>query len=44
MTTHALRPAHAEDIPALIDLILTHGPNPWNWLPPEACTRSTSTA
>jgi ribosomal protein S18 acetylase RimI-like enzyme len=35
MTMHALQPARAEDIPALADLILTHGPNPWNWLPPD---------
>ena len=39
MTTHALRPARTEDIPALIDLILTHGPNPWNWLPPDDVAR-----
>ena len=35
MTTQRMLPARAEDIPALIDLILVHGPNPWNWLPPD---------
>ena len=39
MTTQRLLPARAEDIPALIDLILTHGPNPWNWLPPDDVAR-----
>lgn len=39
MTTNTLRPARTEDIPALIDLILTHGPNPWNWLPPDDVAR-----
>ena len=39
MTTHALRPGRAEDIPALIDLILTQGPNPWNWLPADDVAR-----
>jgi L-amino acid N-acyltransferase YncA len=30
-----LRPAIAEDIPALIDFMLEHGPNDWNYLPEE---------
>ncbi|CUA83132.1 Ribosomal protein S18 acetylase RimI and related acetyltransferases [Gulbenkiania indica] len=30
-----LRPATAFDADALRELILIHGPNPWNWLPPE---------
>ncbi len=29
------RPAHAQDISAMIDLILTHGPNQWNYLPDD---------
>lgn len=39
MTTQRLLPARAEDIPALLDLILRHGPNPWNWLPPDDVAR-----
>ncbi len=31
----AIRLATADDIPALCDLILAHGPNPWNHLPPD---------
>ncbi|GLZ87845.1 GNAT family N-acetyltransferase [Metapseudomonas resinovorans] len=31
----AIRPATADDIPALCELILEHGPNPWNHLPPD---------
>ena len=27
--------ATAADIPVLTELILTHGPNVWNWLPPD---------
>ncbi|MES2530080.1 MAG: GNAT family N-acetyltransferase [Pseudomonadota bacterium] len=34
-----LRAATAADNPALSDLILTHGPNPWNWLPPDDVAR-----
>ncbi len=34
-----LRAASAADIPTLSDLILTHGPNPWNWLPPDGVAR-----
>lgn len=30
-----LAPARAVDVPALAKLILTHGPNAWNWLPAE---------
>ncbi|MDP2368974.1 MAG: GNAT family N-acetyltransferase [Rhodoferax sp.] len=28
-------PARAQDLPALLRLIWTHGPNDWNWLPVE---------
>lgn len=31
----AIRPATVDDIPALYALILEHGPNPWNHLPPD---------
>lgn len=31
----AIRSATADDIPALCELILEHGPNPWNHLPPD---------
>jgi len=30
-----LAPARGVDVPALAELILTHGPNAWNWLPAE---------
>lgn len=28
-----IRPARAEDVPAMLDLIFEHGPNDWNYLP-----------
>lgn len=31
----AIRLASAADIPALCELLLEHGPNPWNHLPPD---------
>ena len=39
MTTQPLQAARSENIAAIVDLILTHGPNPWNWLPPEEVAR-----
>ncbi|WP_447748108.1 N-acetyltransferase family protein [Pseudomonas nicosulfuronedens] len=28
-----IRPAHADDVPAMLELIFEHGPNDWNFLP-----------
>ncbi|MDP9902431.1 GNAT family N-acetyltransferase [Variovorax ginsengisoli] len=39
MTTHQLRAARPENIAEIVDLILMHGPNPWNWLPPDEVAR-----
>ena len=32
---HRLRAAETGDIEAMTDLLLRHGPNPWNHLPEE---------
>lgn len=32
---HRLRAAETGDIEAMTDLLLSHGPNPWNHLPEE---------
>lgn len=32
----SIRPACAEDIPAMLGFIFEHGPNPWNYLPQDA--------
>lgn len=37
--TLTIASAAAADIPAISELILTQGPNPWNWLPPEEVAR-----
>jgi ribosomal protein S18 acetylase RimI-like enzyme len=33
--TSQIDAAGAEDVAALTELILVHGPNSWNWLPPD---------
>lgn len=35
----AYRDAVPDDVEAVRDLIFTHGPNPWNYLPPEGVSR-----
>ncbi len=37
---HRLRAAETGDIEAMTDLLLSHGPNPWNHLPEEGVSIS----